>query len=88
MRKSSYEGTYPERDWFLFTASTGTQQCDPRLSGPPSVQGAVGRDLNPRQKGPTDLKADSLPTVPPTPFPERKFSRTLVARKMARFQKS
>ncbi|GFO04069.1 hypothetical protein PoB_003057400 [Plakobranchus ocellatus] len=43
------------------------QQDDLRLSGHPSGQ-APATGSNPRQKGPCNLKADSLVTVPPTPL--------------------
>ncbi|GFO21098.1 hypothetical protein PoB_004760300 [Plakobranchus ocellatus] len=43
------------------------QQADLRLSGPPSGQGA-GNGVRTRNKRiPTEIRADSLATVPPTP---------------------
>ncbi|GFN74632.1 hypothetical protein PoB_000113800 [Plakobranchus ocellatus] len=43
-------------------------QCDLRLSGPPSGQGAGGGARTRNRKVPADLRADSLATVPPTPL--------------------
>ncbi|GFO48347.1 hypothetical protein PoB_007485200 [Plakobranchus ocellatus] len=44
------------------------QQGDLRLSGPPSGQGAGGRARTRDRWIPADLRADSLPTAPPTPL--------------------
>ncbi|GFO03661.1 hypothetical protein PoB_003016600 [Plakobranchus ocellatus] len=44
------------------------QQGDLRLSGHPSGQGASGRARTRDRRVPADLRADSLATVPPTPF--------------------
>ncbi|GFO20235.1 hypothetical protein PoB_004674000 [Plakobranchus ocellatus] len=46
---------------------TSPQQGYLRLSGPPSGQGAGGGARTRDRRVPTDLSADSLATVPPTP---------------------
>ncbi|GFO21368.1 hypothetical protein PoB_004787300 [Plakobranchus ocellatus] len=53
--------------WFglVFGYSQSTTR-DPRLSGPPSGQGAGGGARTRDRKVPADLRADSLATVPPT----------------------
>ncbi|GFN99020.1 hypothetical protein PoB_002552600 [Plakobranchus ocellatus] len=50
---------------FLYIASP--QQGDLRLSGPPSGQGASSGAQTRDRRVPTDLRADSLATVPSTP---------------------
>ncbi|GFO04824.1 hypothetical protein PoB_003132900 [Plakobranchus ocellatus] len=47
--------------------TSSPQQGDLRLSGPPSGQGAGGGARTRDRKVPSDLRADSLATVPPTP---------------------
>ncbi|GFN82853.1 hypothetical protein PoB_000935900 [Plakobranchus ocellatus] len=51
--------------WFLYIASL--QQGDLRLSGSLSGQGAGGGARPRVRRVPTDLRTDSLATVPPTP---------------------
>ncbi|GFO01329.1 hypothetical protein PoB_002783400 [Plakobranchus ocellatus] len=51
----------------LQTDESSPQQDDPRLSGPPSGQGAGGGAQIRDKTVPADLRADSLATVPPTP---------------------
>ncbi|GFO28172.1 hypothetical protein PoB_005467700 [Plakobranchus ocellatus] len=51
----------------LRTTLSRAQQGDLRLSGPPSGQGTGGVARIRNRKVPTDLRADSLVTVPPTP---------------------
>ncbi|GFO47000.1 hypothetical protein PoB_007350500 [Plakobranchus ocellatus] len=46
---------------------TSPQQGDLRFSGPPSGQGAGGGARTRNRRVPSDLRADSLATVPPTP---------------------
>ncbi|GFO24815.1 reverse transcriptase-like protein [Plakobranchus ocellatus] len=54
------------------------QQGDLRLSVPPSGQGADGGARIRDRRVPTDLRADSLATVPPTPHVLRVKSRCIV----------
>ncbi|GFO29032.1 hypothetical protein PoB_005553700 [Plakobranchus ocellatus] len=51
-------------------SSTSLKQGDLRLLGPPSGQGAGGGARTRVRRGPADLRADSLATVPPTPAPQ------------------
>ncbi|GFO44652.1 hypothetical protein PoB_007115700 [Plakobranchus ocellatus] len=48
-------------------AEASPQQCDLRLSSPPSCQGAGGGARTRDRRIPADIRADSLATVPPTP---------------------
>ncbi|GFO46627.1 hypothetical protein PoB_007313200 [Plakobranchus ocellatus] len=50
------------------TDQSSPQQGDLRLSGPPSGHGADGGARTRERRIPTDLRADSLATMPPT-FP-------------------
>ncbi|GFO19277.1 hypothetical protein PoB_004578200 [Plakobranchus ocellatus] len=50
----------------LYIASP--QQCDLKLLGPPSGQGAGGKTRTRDRRVPADLRADSLTTVSPTPL--------------------
>ncbi|GFN74334.1 hypothetical protein PoB_000084000 [Plakobranchus ocellatus] len=50
----------------LSTDYASPQQGDLRLSGPPSGQGACGGARTHDRRIPTDIRADSLATVPPT----------------------
>ncbi|GFN76973.1 hypothetical protein PoB_000347900 [Plakobranchus ocellatus] len=47
---------------------SSAQQSDLRLSGPPPGQGAGGGARTRDRKVPADLRADSLATVPPSPY--------------------
>ncbi|GFN86656.1 hypothetical protein PoB_001316200 [Plakobranchus ocellatus] len=54
-----------------FDKSACPQHGDLRLKGPPSGQGASGGARTPNKRVSTDLRADSLSTVVPTPSIER-----------------
>ncbi|GFO18542.1 hypothetical protein PoB_004504700 [Plakobranchus ocellatus] len=47
--------------------STGPQQSDLRLSGPPTGQGVGSGARTSDRRVPADLRSDSLATVPPAP---------------------
>ncbi|GFN74529.1 hypothetical protein PoB_000103500 [Plakobranchus ocellatus] len=51
----------------ILHGSDSPQQGDLRLSGPPSSWGAGGGARSRDRRAPTDLRADSLATVPPRP---------------------
>ncbi|GFO18006.1 hypothetical protein PoB_004451100 [Plakobranchus ocellatus] len=53
--------------WFSFLYIASPQQGDLRLSGPSSGQAAGGGARTRDRRVPTDLRADSLATVPSTP---------------------
>ncbi|GFN88719.1 hypothetical protein PoB_001522500 [Plakobranchus ocellatus] len=53
--------------WF-FVCIASLQQGDLRFSGPPSGQGADGGARTHDRRVPADLRADSMATVPPTPY--------------------
>ncbi|GFN78490.1 hypothetical protein PoB_000499600 [Plakobranchus ocellatus] len=52
---------------FNISVCIASPQGDLRLSGPPSGQGACGGARTRDRRIPTDIRADSLATVPPTP---------------------
>ncbi|GFO23065.1 hypothetical protein PoB_004957000 [Plakobranchus ocellatus] len=59
------------------TLQTSPQQGDPRLSGPPSGQGAGSGARTRDRRVPADLRADSQATVLPTPPPIKKKAYSL-----------